>query len=77
MGRMEEAKAAFEAAQEEVVRNDFWMLTALAVRDLAKHVLEPTGQLKVSHRKQLMAPHVKKLTGSRDALAALLGDEYV
>eukprot|EP01050_Picozoa_sp_SAG11_P003008 SAG11_NODE_161_length_14021_cov_36.845065_9_plen_77_part_00 len=76
MGRMDGAQAAFQAAEEEAVRNQYWMLAALAVRDLVKHVLDPTGQSAVSGRKQCVA-HVKKLTGSVEGIAALLGAEYM
>ena len=53
------------------------MLAALAVRDLSQCVLEPSGQLAARDRKARLAPHVQKLTGTREGLAALLGDGYV
>jgi hypothetical protein len=76
-GRMDEAHAAFDAAGDEAARNQYWMLAALAARDLAKHVLEPSGQLGASGRRLHMSAYVEKLTGSRESLSALLGAEYV
>ena len=76
-GRVDEAKAAFEAAEEEAVRNGYWMLAALAVRDLSQCVLEPSGQVAAHDRKSRLASHVQKLTGTREGLAAVLGDGYV
>eukprot|EP01052_Picozoa_sp_SAG31_P032983 SAG31_NODE_3673_length_3999_cov_2.498974_4_plen_78_part_00 len=77
MGRMDEANKAFEVAEEEATRNQYWMLAALAVRDRVKHVLEPFGQLQASDRRVHVSKYTQQLAGSREAMGALLGAEYV
>jgi hypothetical protein len=45
------------------------------VRDLIEHVLEPAGELGAGQVK--LAPLAARLTGPRESLATLLGEQYV
>jgi tetratricopeptide (TPR) repeat protein len=74
-GKMDEATGAFGAAETMAAGSAYWMLEALAVRDLTKYVLEPTGNLQ--HGRDRLAPLVGRLAGPREALVSLLGERYV
>ena len=76
-GGMDEARAAFEAAEAACNLRGYWLLAALARRDLVEHVLEPSGLLVGGGREAELAPFVARLAGPADALAALLGEGYV
>ena len=75
IGKMDEARAAFAAAEALATARAYWMLAALAVRDLTEHVLSPAGSL--DEGRDQLAPLVKRLTGPGDALTTLLGGHYV
>jgi hypothetical protein len=74
-GKMDEARAAFETAETLAATSEYWMMEALAARDLTEHVLEPAGKLQEGRDR--MAPLVGRLEGPHDALARLLGERYV
>lgn len=74
-GKVVEAQAAFEAAEALAAARGYWMLETLAVRDLIEHVLEPAGELGAGQVK--LAPLAARLTGPRESLATLLGEQYV
>jgi tetratricopeptide (TPR) repeat protein len=81
-GKMDEARAAFEAAEALAAKRGYWMLEALARRDLLEHVSTPAagGELELAgggQQKKLLAPLVARLTGPKEALAELLGKDYV
>ena len=74
---MAEARAAFEAAEAEATEREYWMLAALARRDLVEHVIEPSGALGSEGRDGHLAPLVARLVAPKDELATLLGQGFV
>jgi hypothetical protein len=76
-GKMAEARVAFEAAEAEATEREYWMLAALARRDLVEHVIEPSGALGSEGRDGHLAPLVARLVAPKDELATLLGQGFV
>ena len=64
--RMDEAEAAFEAAVAAAASCELWLLEAMAVRDLTRHVLEPAGRAQDGRKR--LAQIVEKMASSEAEL---------
>lgn len=75
MDRMDAAEAAFEAAASLAKQRGYWMLEAVAVRDLIEYVWVPAGQRQSGLRR--LKPLVGRLSGTSAELSEFLGEQYV